>query len=204
MQDEGAQWATSVLAPAAGERILDACAAPGGKALACLEAADVQVTALDIDPQRCTQIGADAHRLGVTERLEIVAADATALQWWDGRPFDKVLIDAPCSGTGTLRRHPDIKLLKHVRDLEPYRAIQSKLARQLATVVRPGGLLVYCTCSILDEENEAVMLDLQHAQPELRPDDIAAEFGERTRFGRLILPTEGGSDGFYYARWVRR
>ncbi len=204
VQDEGAQWATTALSLSPGDRVLDACAAPGGKALACLERADVHVTALDIDATRGARISLDAVRLGLTSHLEVLTADATTLDWWDGRLFDKVLIDAPCSGTGTLRRHPDIKLLKHAADLQPYRTIQSKLSHTLAAVLKPGGSLIYCTCSILDEENDAVISDLLHARPELRLADVPGDFGMPARYGRLILPTEGGSDGFYYAHLVRR
>lgn len=203
VQDEGAQWAASVLDARAGERVLDACAAPGGKALHCLEQADVAMTALDISDARCALIDAEATRLGLRNDLRVITADATNLDWWDGNTFDKVLIDAPCSGTGTLRRHPDIKLLKDETDLGPYQVIQSKLARTLAQVVKPGGALIYCTCSVLDEENDEVILRLLDAQPEFRLVDVDAAIGAATRCGRQILPTVGGSDGFYYARLVR-
>ncbi len=202
VQDEGAQWVTAVLGARPGERVLDACAAPGGKTLACLEAADVELTALDIDHDRLARITNEALRLGL-DPPTLISADATQLDWWDGRPFDRVLIDAPCSGTGTLRRHPDIKLLKRESDVDQYRAIQSTLARTLSAVVKPGGTLVYCTCSILDEENDEVIGALLEAKPELHIDAIDAPFGRATRYGRLIEPTAGGADGFYYARLVR-
>ncbi len=137
VQDSGAMHAAQVLAPAAGERVFDACAAPGGKALHLLERAPgIRLTALDIDAERCDLIRAECVRLGVEPT--VVEGDATHLEWWDRQPFAAVLLDVPCSGTGTLRRHPDIKLLKRESDIDQYQRIQLDLLHNLWAVDRSG------------------------------------------------------------------
>jgi 16S rRNA (cytosine967-C5)-methyltransferase len=198
VQDEGAQLAVDVLGPKTGERVLDACAAPGGKATACLERAQVDLVALDVDPERCGTIRRELARLGFDPDCAR-AGDATALDWWDGRSFQRVLVDAPCSGTGTLRRHPDIKLLRRESDLGPYHAIQSRLLTNLWQVLAPGGVLVYCTCSILDDENDLVVAEFLASRADARPRAITAGWGTPTRCGRILLPSDGGPDTFYYA-----
>jgi 16S rRNA (cytosine967-C5)-methyltransferase len=198
VQDEGAQLAVDVLAPLNGERVLDACAAPGGKTAACLERADVEMVALDVDPVRCATARRELERLGLEPR-RVQVGDATGLDWWDGRPFARVLLDAPCSGTGTVRRHPDIKLLRRESDIAAYRAIQSKLLRNLWEVLEPGGRLVYCTCSILDDENDAVVEAFLATTANAQAVAIDAAWGRPTRCGRIILPTPSGPDGFYFA-----
>jgi len=203
VQDEGAQLAVDIVAPRPGDRILDACAAPGGKALACLERADVELTALEIDPARCERMRAEFIRLGFDPRC-VHEADATNTDWWDGVPFDRVLLDVPCSGTGTLRRHPDIKLLRRESDLAAYHAIQSKLLTVLWQVLRAGGTLVYCTCSILDEENDQVVAAFLRRTPDASVRAISASWGFQTGCGRQLLPSEGGPDGFYYAVLEKR
>jgi 16S rRNA (cytosine967-C5)-methyltransferase len=198
VQDEGAQLAADVLDPRAGERVLDACAAPGGKAGACLEAAEIDLVALEIDDQRCESMRRELKRLGFDAAC-VTGGDATSLEWWDGRTFSRVLVDAPCSGTGTLRRHPDIKLLKHPDDIDAYRAIQSKLLGNLWRVLEPGGRLVYCTCSILHEENDAVVGEFLAAHRDADLARIDAGWGRPTAYGRLTLPSDAGPDGFYFA-----
>ncbi len=148
--------AAHVLRPVAGERILDACAAPGGKAMHLLERAPgIRLTALDIDAERCDLIRAECVRLGVD--ATVVEGDATHLDWWDRQPYAAVLLDVPCSGTGTLRRHPDIKLLKRESDIDQYQQIQVDLLHNLWAVIEAGGRLLYCTCSILSRENDQVI-----------------------------------------------
>jgi 16S rRNA (cytosine967-C5)-methyltransferase len=198
VQDEGAQLAPEVLAARTGDRVLDACAAPGGKAGGCLEAADVVLTALEIDTRRCETTRRELARLGFDGDC-VVAGDATRLDWWDGRPFARILVDAPCSGTGTLRRHPDIKLLKHATDIAAYQAIQSKLLANLWQVLEPGGRLVYCTCSILNEENDAVVDAFLAATGDAVSTHIDVSWGRPTLHGRLTMPSDGGPDGFYFA-----
>jgi 16S rRNA (cytosine967-C5)-methyltransferase len=204
VQDEGAQWAAVLLAPQAGERVLDACAAPGGKALHLLDRCDaIELLALDRDPMRCEQMRSEFRRAGADPHI-VIEGDASALAWWDGRPFQRILLDAPCSGTGTLRRHPDIKLLKHASDLPAYRAIQSRLLAGLWRVLQTGGRLLYCTCSVLTAENDCVIDDFITATPNAALIPIDAEWGIRTRHGRQLLPQVGGPDGFYYTLIEKR
>jgi 16S rRNA (cytosine967-C5)-methyltransferase len=144
------------LAPATGQRlkILDACAAPGGKTAHLLELADADVTALDIDPDRCVRITDTLQRLGLAAR--VLAADAARPgAWWDGVPFDAVLLDAPCTASGIVRRHPDVRWLRREADIAALAATQAALLAALWPLVRPGGRLRYCTCSIFRAEGQA-------------------------------------------------
>jgi 16S rRNA (cytosine967-C5)-methyltransferase len=203
IQDEGAQLAAPLLAPSAGQRVLDACAAPGGKALHLAGLAEcIDLTALEIDEQRLETLREESRRLGMT--LTLQAGDATQRDWWDGRPFDRILIDAPCSGTGTLRRHPDIKLLKTEDDVRAFAQIQSKLLTNLWSTLEVGGCLLYCTCSVLNAENDAVIDDFLDREPTARVLPIttnwtASNWCVATQYGRQLLPTSGGPDGFFFA-----
>ena len=203
VQDEGAQLAAEILDARPGERVLDACAAPGGKALACLERARVDLCALDVDERRCEAMRAEFRRLGF-DSSAVRRGDATRTDWWDGRPFDRVLLDAPCSGTGTLRRHPDIKLLKRASDLAAYARAQQALLDGLWPVLAPGGTLVYCTCSILDDENERVVSAFLANATDAASEPIHTAVGESAPHGLQLLPSEGGPDGFYYAKLTKR
>ncbi len=134
-------------------RVLDACAAPGGKTAHLLELADCEVTALDIDPARCERIHQNLQRVGLT--AQVVAADAAQPSaWWDGRPFDAILLDAPCTASGIVRRHPDVRWLRRESDIAQLAAIQSRLLAQLWPLLRPGGRLLYCTCSVFRAEGD--------------------------------------------------
>jgi 16S rRNA (cytosine967-C5)-methyltransferase len=145
VQDAGAQVCATLLELAPGQRVLDACAAPGGKSAHVLESADVQLTALDADPGRAARIGPGLARLGLA--ADVRAADCTALHaWWDGRPFERVLADVPCSGSGVARRHPDIKWLRRESDVRRFAARQSAILAALWRVLAPGGKLLYVTC----------------------------------------------------------
>jgi 16S rRNA (cytosine967-C5)-methyltransferase len=204
IQDAGAQWAASLLAPLDGQRVLDACAAPGGKALHLLERSPgIQLVALDHNEARCDLMRAELRRLRV-DRDVVVEGDATQLAWWDGQPFERILLDAPCSGTGTLRRHPDIKLLKRASDLPQYQQLQSRLLHNLWRLLAPGGKLLYCTCSILSIENDCVIDQLIAATPDVFVSRIASDWGIPTRHGRQLLPEVDGPDGFYYAMLEKR
>jgi 16S rRNA (cytosine967-C5)-methyltransferase len=146
----------------------------------------------------------ECRRLGFDPGF-VRMGDATRLDWWDGRPFDRILLDAPCSGSGTLRRHPDIKLLKKATDLAAFQAIQRKLAATVWQALAPGGTLLYCTCSILSDENDAVIEHFVREHPDAQSvplDDV--DWGMVTRYGRQLVPSKGGPDGFYYALLVRR
>ena len=200
VQDEAAQLATTLLPHGPGARVLDACAAPGGKAFGLLEAVpSIAVTALDASEDRLLRLHGEADRLG--HRLAgVLTGDATDAAWWDGTPFDAVLLDAPCSGTGTLRRHPDIKVSRtpdHVRSAADR---QRAMLRSLWGVLSCGGTLLYCTCSVLPEENDAVLEDFLAVTPDAASAPLDAPWGRATDHGRILLPSPGGPDGFYFAR----
>jgi 16S rRNA (cytosine967-C5)-methyltransferase len=204
VQDEGAQHAAELLAPTAGDEVLDACAAPGGKAMHLLERVpEIRLVALDRDADRCELVRNECRRHGVDPKL-VTEGDATNLQWWDGRLFDRILLDAPCSGTGTLRRHPDIKLLKRALDIPQYHQTQSRLLANLWRTLAPGGRLLYCTCSILSAENDGVVREFLAMTSDAVAETIATDWGLPTRHGRQLLPSIGGADGFYYAILLKR
>ena len=203
IQDEGAQLAAPLLNAAPGHRTLDACAAPGGKALHLAGLTPgINLTAVEIDEQRLAGFREESRRLGAS--VTTLPGDATQRDWWDGRRFDRILIDAPCSGTGTLRRHPDIKLLKRDDDVRAFAQIQSKLLTNLWTTLEEGGRLLYCTCSVLNAENDAVIGNFMDGEATARSVPItaawtAADWCVATQFGRQLLPTVGGPDGFFFA-----
>ena len=156
VQDAAAQMAAPLLLQGLGTglKVLDACAAPGGKTAHLLEMADCRVTALDIDPVRCTRIEQTLQRLGLQAR--ILTADAgQPAQWWDGEPFDAILLDAPCTASGIVRRHPDVRWLRRESDVAQLAAIQARLLKTLWPLLKPGGRLLYCTCSVFKAEGEA-------------------------------------------------
>jgi 16S rRNA (cytosine967-C5)-methyltransferase len=204
VQDSSAQLAAILLAPRPHERVLDACAAPGGKSGALLELAggELVLTALDSDAGRLRRVADNLRRLGREARL--VHADLRALPaWWDGEPFDAILLDAPCSGTGVIRRHPDIKLLRRAGDMAAFAATQLALLRACWPLLRPGGRLLYATCSVLPAENEAVIGTFLAGEPGAREGQLesAAQLCpplRRRPQGWQLLPGAGG-DGFYYA-----
>ena len=199
VQDGAAQLAAQLLAPQPGERVLDACAAPGGKTGHLLErGAGVELVALDSDPERLRRVEENLRRLDLPAQL--IAGDAGAPEtWWDGRPFDRILLDAPCSGTGVIRRHPDIKHLRRGEDIAPLAEQQGRILRALWPLLKPGGMLVYATCSIIPEENDRQVARFLESCRDARELPIAAEWGHTATAGRQILPGEDGMDGFYYA-----
>jgi len=191
VQDAGAQLAAPLLDAQDGMRVLDACAAPGGKTAHLLELTDLDLLALDRDPQRAARVERNLMRLGLHARVQ--AVDAVRLEdWWDDVPFDRVLLDAPCSASGVVRRHPDVKWLRRREDIAAFAEQQRALLDALWRVVRPGGKLLYVTCSIFREENQTQIEGWLARHPEARlllP--CAGESG-------LLLPTEE-HDGFYHA-----
>ncbi|WP_019625971.1 16S rRNA (cytosine(967)-C(5))-methyltransferase RsmB [Thioalkalivibrio sp. ALJT] len=204
VQDASAQWAAALLAPRAGERVLDACAAPGGKTGHLLEQAggELDLTALDNDAERLGQVRENLERLGY--RAQLVTADLEATDaWWDGQGFDAILLDVPCSATGVLRRHPDIKTLRRPEDIPRLAAEQARLLAAAWPLLRPGGRLLYATCSLLSAENDAVVAPFVAATPDARvllvhgPDGIPGGMARSVGVS-LPLGLEGG-DGFYYA-----
>jgi 16S rRNA (cytosine967-C5)-methyltransferase len=193
IQDAGAQWAALLLDATNGQRVLDACAAPGGKTAHILERSQVDLLALDRDESRLADVRRNLERLGLTARLQ--AADAAALStWWDGRPFDRVLVDAPCSASGIVRRHPDAKWLRRPSDLRQFATEQAPPLDALWQVLAPGGTLLYATCSVFAEENRTTVDAFLERHADARPPDYTASAGQ----GGQILPDQE-HDGFFYA-----
>ena len=203
VQDGAGQLAAPLLAPEPGDRVLDACCAPGGKTGHLLETAlGLELLALDIDATRLVRVRENLDRLGYD--AELLAADAGApADWWDGRPFERILLDAPCSATGVIRRHPDIKALRQPADIDALAARQRALLDALWPLLAPGGILLYATCSLLRAENETVIAAFLAAHPDAAELVIDADWGLALRHGRQILPGSAGLDGFYYARLLR-
>jgi 16S rRNA (cytosine967-C5)-methyltransferase len=206
VQDAGAQLAAPLLAARAGMRVLDACAAPGGKTGHILEqlGEGADVTAVDIDASRVERIRENLARL--ERSAQLFTGDAREPQsFWDGRPFDRILVDAPCSSTGVIRRHPDIKLLRRESDLPAFAAGQLAILEAAARMLAVGGRLVYCTCSVLPEENEAVVQRFLEGDPRMavaempRAAELAPGALDRAVGVQLLPGAEAGTDGFYYA-----
>lgn len=204
VQDGAAQAVADALAPAAHARVLDACAAPGGKAAHLAERdASLHITALDVDARRVRRMRETFTRLQLG--IDVRIADATQTRaWWDGTPFDAILIDAPCSASGIVRRQPDVLLHRRETDVVALAIIQAQLLDALWPLLAPGGTLVYATCSILHTENSAQIEAFlaRTAAAALAPLD--AHFGHDTGFGHQRLPGEGGMDGFFCARLRKR
>jgi 16S rRNA (cytosine967-C5)-methyltransferase len=210
VQDAGAQLASALLAAQPGERILDACAAPGGKTGAVLEGVDgaIELTTVDIDAARVRLIEQNLQRLG--RRARVLSADLRSdLSWWDAVPFDRIVLDVPCSATGVIRRHPDIKLLRREADIAALEPTQRGLLLQCLSLLKVGGRLLYSTCSVLRAENEALVqsvlgcnnrarsVHLEPLGPGMGPASVP---WQRCAVGVQLLPgAEALSDGFYYA-----
>jgi 16S rRNA (cytosine967-C5)-methyltransferase len=201
VQDGAAQLAASLLELKPNLRVLDACAAPGGKLTHILELEPnlQSVVAVEKDAERLRPIKENLKRLGLQAILH--CADAAQVKtWWDGEAFDRILLDAPCSGSGVIRRHPDIKLLREPEDIAQFRETQLHLLDALWPLLKPGGLLLYATCSILPTENVEVMHTFLEMHPDAKEDKINADWGVQCDVGRQILPGMAQMDGFYYAR----
>lgn len=206
VQDEAAQLATvmlgPVIAPRPGARVLDACCAPGGKSAHLLELFDIELQAIDSDAQRLARVEDTLSRLGLSARL--AQGDATERDWWDGTQFDAILLDAPCSGSGVIRRHPDIKRLRRQSDIAQLAELQSRLLDNLWGLLKPGGTLLYATCSVLPQENRdqvaAFLARTSDAQLNM-PEGIG--WGRDAAPGRQLLPVPDSHDGFFYARLVK-
>lgn len=199
VQDAAAQLAAPLLAPVAGMRVLDACAAPGGKTAHLAELGPpAELVALESDAARARELEAALQRLAVRARIHVTDAAATA-DWWDGRPFDRILLDVPCSGTGVIRRHPDIRLLRRPDDVAALVAEQERLLSALWPLLAPGGMLVYSTCSLLRRENALAIDAFCAGQPSAQPLAIEAGWGRADGAGRQVLVNEDGMDGFFYA-----
>ena len=199
VQDGAAQLAAQILDPRPGERILDACAAPGGKSAHLLERqpALAQLVALDIAAERLRRVEENLHRLHLSADLRQGDA-AEPQQWWDGQPFDRVLMDVPCSATGVIRRHPDIKTLRRAQDIPALGRQQGNILNALWPLVKPGGMVLYVTCSILPDENEAQIKRFLARCPEAQLMELSGAWGRARDAGRQILPGDDDLDGFYY------
>lgn len=205
VQDAAAQLAAGLLLDGRewpdGARVLDACAAPGGKTAHLLERAGLDLLALDVDPRRCERIHDNLHRLGLN--AEVQCADAARPDvWWDGRPFDAILLDAPCTASGIVRRHPDVRWLRRSADVDQLVAIQRQLLEALWPLLRPGGRLLYCTCSVFRSEG-AQQVDAflgRHTDATLGPSPGHLLPGTGLAGGQCPDNVPGGYDGFFYAR----
>ena len=205
VQDEAAQLCAELLDLMPGHRVLDACAAPGGKSCHILESCKdlEQLTAVELDRQRAQVIHENLKRLSLSAEVKIADASDTN-SWWNGEPFDRILLDAPCSATGVIRRHPDIKLLRQPGDLAKLAAIQSSLLKALWPLLKAGGVFVYATCSLLKEENEDTVNGFLAATDDAEHEEIKSDWGEKRSAGRQLFPRRGGNDGFYYAKLKKR
>lgn len=207
VQDEAAQLAPYLLEPRAGERVLDACAAPGSKTVHLLEhSPGAELTALDRSSKRLCQVTDNLRRAGF--EAHCVAADAEDLAaWWDGEPFQRILLDAPCTASGVIRRHPDIKWLRGPDDAWRMAQAQRRLLAALWRVLAPGGRLLFATCSVLPEENEGVVQGFIADHPDAQPLSLAqySGYGQQTANGLQFLPgNAANSDGFFYSLVLKR
>jgi 16S rRNA (cytosine967-C5)-methyltransferase len=200
VQDGAAQQAAELLDLRSGQHVLDACAAPGGKTAHILEREPglAGLTAVDIDARRTTLIRDNLDRLGLV--ADVRAADVSVQEsWWDGLPFDRILLDVPCSASGVIRRHPDIKLLRRQADISGLVKRQAQLLEAVWPLLTAGGMLLYSTCSVLAEENERQIGRFLTACPEAADVMPEVPWGRSVTHGRQVLPGENDMDGFYYA-----
>ena len=198
VQDSAAQLAAVLVSPQPGMRVLDACAAPGGKTGHLLEiCSDIELIALDVEKKRLQRVEENLQRLGL--HADLIAADASQSDWWDGNPFDRILLDAPCSASGVIRRHPDIKLLRQPDDIPRLVALQAAILEALWRMLKPGGILVYATCSVLPQENAGQLANFLANHDDAKERPIESGWGRAVGVGRQILPDQDGMDGFYYA-----
>ncbi|MFJ4608753.1 16S rRNA (cytosine(967)-C(5))-methyltransferase RsmB [Pseudomonas atacamensis] len=204
VQDEAAQLAADLLDLAPGQRVLDACCAPGGKTCHILEAepALAGVVAVDLEAKRLVRVKENLERLGLD--AELIAADGRDIdKWWDGKPFQRILLDAPCSATGVIRRHPDIKLTRQPDDIAALAQLQGELLDAMWKTLEVGGILLYATCSTLPTENTEVIAAFLERTPGARELDLATAAGIKQPHGRQLLAQQGGHDGFYYAKLIK-
>jgi len=205
VQDAAAQLAAPLLDVQPGHYVLDACAAPGGKAAHIFELQPglKDLVALDIDKVRLARIADNLQRLNLHAR--IVCGDAAMpAKWWDGELFDRILLDVPCSGSGVIRRHPDIKRLRRCADIAALNELQRQILNALWPLLKPGGMLLYVTCSILPLENNEQIIHFLNLHTEAIEKKIAAPWGREVKAGRQILPGQYNMDGFYFASIYKR
>ncbi|MFU2089205.1 16S rRNA (cytosine(967)-C(5))-methyltransferase RsmB [Avibacterium avium] len=210
VQDLHAQWAGLLLAAQNGELILDACAAPGGKTTHILELApQAKVVALDVEQHRLKRVEENLSRM--RQHAQVICGDASQPEQWLAQiqpqfeqsavQFDRILLDAPCSATGVIRRHPDIKWLRKESDIAQLVALQKSILNALWQCLKPNGVLLYATCSLLPEENSQQIDEFLQQHPEAKLIDLP--FSEQAQLGHQFFPQENGGDGFYYAKLVK-
>lgn len=201
VQDEAAQLAAGLLDLAPGQRVLDACCAPGGKTCHILESEQEleEVQALDVDERRLARVLENLERLELS--ADIICGDGTDTgSWWDGLAYDRILLDAPCSATGVLRRHPDIKLLRRDDDIAELATLQRELLDALWYTLKPGGILIYATCSVLPQENSELVSQFISDTDDAEEIVLDVPWGIAQEAGRQLLPQIAGHDGFFYAK----
>ncbi|APR68955.1 16S rRNA (cytosine(967)-C(5))-methyltransferase RsmB [Acinetobacter haemolyticus] len=200
VQDEHAQLCATLLPDLDGKVVVDACAAPGGKTAHILERFNPKkLIAIDQDPKRIIRIGENLERLALNlDNVEILVADATT--WQAQEAVDCIVLDAPCSATGVIRRHPDIRLLRQSTDIAQTVALQQQILQQMWQQLKVGGTLLYITCSILKTENEQQMVKFFAEHPNAKEIKITADWGIEQMHGRQLLPSDQSGDGFYYCR----
>lgn len=203
IQDASGQRVVELMDLQPDQIVLDACAAPGGKTSHILELEPKlgRLIAIDKDAERLLRIKENITRLQLAhDNVQLKLSDATHTNhWWDGKPVDRILLDAPCSGTGVIRRHPDIKVLRHPEDIEQLKRQQLKLLTRLWPLLAPGGKLIYSTCSILPAENEQLIESFVQTHKDAKPLPIEMDWGIALPIGHQLLPEPDGPDGFYYA-----
>ncbi len=200
VQDTAAQLAAELLDVQIGHRVLDVCAAPGGKAAHILEHQPKvrELVAVDIDKLRLQRVNDNFQRLKLSAKL-IVGDASKPEDWWDGQLFDRILLDVPCSALGVIRRHPDIKLLRRAEDINTLQVLQKRIMTAVWSLLAPGGIMLYATCSILKQENEQQIEAFLATNANVIEVPINADWGLVRRYGRQILTGESAMDGFYYA-----
>ena len=198
VQDEAAQLSASLLPVQKGMRVLDACCAPGGKTVHMLEhCPDLNMTALDTDATRLTRVQENLDRTNLKAKL--ITGDASKpADWWDGELFDAILLDAPCSATGVIRRHPDIKLLRKPGDIKPLATLQADILKAQWQLLKPDGYLLYATCSVLPVENSLQIKAFLASTDNARLVSMPEGWGTDTGVGRQLFPQQNGHDGFFY------
>lgn len=199
VQDAAAQLAAELLDLKPDERILDACAAPGGKLTHILELQkNLDVTAIEVDKVRMQLVQENLGRLQLCAKTVVAdASDVTG--WWDGKPFDRILLDAPCSASGVVRRHPDIKLLRQLTDIKALPKLQRQILDALWQTLKPDGVLVYATCSVFPQENSQLVSQFLQDHADAQEQKLDAGWGLACDTGRQIFPGDNEMDGFYYA-----
>ena len=205
VQDAAAQQAAYLLDCQPNDRVLDCCAAPGGKTCHIIEKMPsiASLVAIDIEENRLLRVHENLTRLNLT--AQVITADAAKKEWWDGEQFDRILLDAPCSGTGVIRRHPDIKWLRKADDITQLITLQREILANIWSLLKPGGTLLYATCSVLPEENSQQInaFLLEHNDAELITLDTHPLNTIKEQIGWQLLPDTNNMDGFYYAKLLK-